>query len=491
MDPELGLNIQETRRQFFGRSMSTIGSTLGLAALSQLGEIPLLAGDANQTLASPGILTTPHFKPKVKRVISLFMSGAPSQIDLFDHKPKMKEYFDKDLPESIRDGQRLTTMTSGQSRFPIAPSIFEFDRYGPSGAEMSELIPNIASIADKICLVRSMYTEAINHDPAMTFIQTGSQQPGRPSLGSWLNYGLGSLNASLPAFMVMQATWTGRKSAQALFERLWGAGMLPSEYQGVSLRSVGDPVLYLSDPPGVERTTRRAMLDRLARLNQGIADQIGDPETVARIAQYEMAYRMQTSVPELVDTSDEPQHVKDLYGPEVDQSGTFASCCLLARRMAERDVRFVQIYHRGWDQHGALPSTIRRQCSDVDQPTAGLIKDLEMRGLLDDTLVIWGGEFGRTIYCQGALTKEDYGRDHHPRCFSMFLAGGGIKQGHVHGETDDFSYNITKDPVHVHDLNATILHLLGIDHERLIHPYQGRDFRLTDVHGNVVHDLLT
>lgn len=356
---------------------------------------------------------------------------------------------------------------------------------------MSELIPNIASIADKICIVRSMFTEAINHDPAMTFIQTGSQQPGRPSLGSWLSYGLGSLNASLPSFMVMQATWTGRKEAQALFERLWGAGMLPSEYQGVTLRSVGDPVLYLSDPPGVERTTRRSMLDRLAHLNRSTADKIGDPETSARIAQYEMAYRMQTSVPELVDTSDEPQHVKDLYGPEVDTSGTYASCCLLARRMAERDVRFIQIYHRGWDQHGALPATIRRQCSDVDQPTAGLIRDLEMRGLLDDTLVIWGGEFGRTIYCQGALTKEDYGRDHHPRCFTIFLAGGGIKQGHVHGETDDFSYNITKDPVHVHDLNATILHLLGVDHERLIHRYQGRDFRLTDVHGNVIHDLLT
>ena len=495
MDPELEMNIQETRRQFFGKSLATVGSTLGMAALSQLQGSPLLASagasaDPLHTLGTAGSLTAPHRKPKIKRVISLFMSGAPSQIDLCDHKPKMNDLFDKDLPESIINGQRLTTMTSGQARFPVAPSRFEFDRHGPAGAEISELLPHTASIADRICIIKSMFTEAINHDPAMTFMQTGSQQPGRPSLGSWLNYGLGSLNSSLPAFMVMQATWTGRRSAQALFERLWGSGMLPSEYQGVSLRSIGDPVLYLSDPPGVERTTRRQMLDHLARLNGKLVSSIGDPETVARIAQYEMAYRMQTSVPELVDTSKEPQHVKDLYGPDVDKPGTFASCCLLARRMVERDVRFIQIYHRGWDQHELLPETIKRQCSDVDQPSAALVKDLEQRGLLDDTLVIWGGEFGRTIYCQGQLTRENYGRDHHPRCFSMWLAGGGIKGGYVHGETDDFSYNITRDPVHVHDLNATILHLLGIDHERLVFPYQGRDFRLTDVHGNLVRDIL-
>ena len=494
MDPELEINIQETRRQFFGRSLATVGSTLGLVALSGLEGSPLLAGDIPSadltSLGRPGSLLQPHHPPKIKRVISLFMSGAPSQMDLFDHKPKMNDLFDKDLPESIIDGQRLTTMTSGQARFPVAPSRFEFDRYGPSGAEISELLPHTAGIADRITIIKSMFTEAINHDPAMTFMQTGSQQPGRPSLGSWLNYGLGSMNSSLPAFMVMQATWTGRRSAQALFERLWGAGMLPSEYQGVSLRSIGDPVLYLSDPPGVERTTRRQMLDSLARLNGKVVDAIGDPETVARIAQYEMAYRMQTSVPELVDTKDEPEHVKQMYGPDVDKPGTFASCCLLARRMIERDVLFFQIYHRVLYQHELLPETIRRQCADVDQPSAALIRDLEQRGLLDDTLVIWGGEFGRTIYCQGPLTMENYGRDHHPRCFSMWLAGGGIKQGYVHGETDDFSYNITRDPVHVHDLNATILHLLGIDHERLVYPYQGRDFRLTDVHGNLVKDIL-
>ncbi|HIA28054.1 MAG TPA: DUF1501 domain-containing protein [Planctomycetes bacterium] len=488
MQPELERDVLETRRQFFGRALTGVGSTIGLAALSSLENSSVFG--ASPLSGSTGVLGAPHFTPKAKRVIYLFMSGAPSQLDLFDYKPKMEEYYDKDLPETIRDGQRLTTMTSKQARFPIAPSIFKFKRYGPSGAWFSDLLPHTAAIADRLCIVKSMYTEAINHDPAITFIQTGSQQPGRPSMGAWLSYGLGSINSSLPAFVVMQATWTGRKSAQALFNRLWGAGFLSAEHQGVTLRSIGDPVLYLSNPPGVAGTTRRAMLDRLARLNRANAEKTGDPETHARIAQYEMAYRMQSSVPELVDISGEPQEVLDMYGPEVTTPGTFAASCLKARRLIERDVRFVQIFHRGWDQHGTLPKDIRNQCSDVDQPTAGLIRDLEQRGLLDDTLVIWGGEFGRTIYCQGALSKENYGRDHHPRCFTIWMAGAGVKAGLVHGETDDFSYNITRDPVHIHDFNATILHLLGIDHERLIFPRQGRDFRITDVHGKVIQELL-
>lgn len=488
MHPELQRDIFQTRRQFFSKALAGVGSTIGLAALSSM-ESPSLFGAPS--LSSPaGLLGAPHFAPRAKRVIYLFMSGAPSQLDLFDYKPKMQEYYDKELPETIRDGQRLTTMTSGQARFPIAPSIFKFQRHGPAGAWISELLPHTAAIADRLCIVKSMYTEAINHDPAITFIQTGSQQPGRPSMGAWLSYGLGQMNSNLPAFVVMQATWTGRKSAQALFNRLWGAGFLSAEHQGVTLRSIGDPVLYLSNPPGVAPTTRRAMLDGLAKLNRKLAEKTGDPETHARIAQYEMAYRMQTSVPELTDISGEPQEVLDMYGPEVQTPGTFASSCLKARRMIERDVRFVQIFHRGWDQHGSLPNDIRNQCSDVDQPTAGLIKDLEQRGLLDDTLVIWGGEFGRTIYCQGGLSKDNYGRDHHPRCFTIWMAGGGVKGGIVHGETDDFSYNITSDPVHIHDLNATILHLLGIDHERLTFPLQGRDFRITDVHGKVIHELL-
>ena len=419
------------------------------------------------------------------------MSGAPSQMDMWDYKPKMEELYDEELPDSIRQGQRITTMTSGQTRFPIAPSIFSFERAGQAGTWIStELLPYTAGMIDELCVVKSMHTEAINHDPAITFIQTGHEQPGRPSLGAWLSYGLGSPNSDLPAFVVMTPTWSARRDAQALYSRLWGSGFLPSRHQGVSLRAAGDPVLYLSDPPGITRERRRSMLDSLAALNEVQAREVGDPETHARIAQYEMAFRMQASVPELVDISNEPQHVLDMYGPDVTKPGTFAASCLLARRMAERDVRFVQIFHRGWDQHGGLPGDIRLQCRDIDQASAGLVQDLKQRGLLEDTLVVWGGEFGRTTYCQGGLTRTDYGRDHHPRCFTMWMAGGGIRPGVSYGETDDFSYNIVRDPVHVHDLNATMLHLLGIDHERLTYRYQGRDFRLTDVHGNLIKPLL-
>ncbi len=402
-------------------------------------------------------------------------------MDMLDYKPNMPEWFDKDLPESIRMGQRLTTMTSGQARFPIAPSKYKFAQHGENGAWVSELLPYTAKMTDDIAIVRSLYTEAINHDPAITYICTGHQLPGRASLGSWLSYGLGTLNSNLPAFVVLTATWTGRKEAQALYNRLWGSGFLASKHAGVALRTGGDPVLFLNNPPGVSATTRRRMLDALASLNRHTLAEIGDPETQARIAQYEMAFRMQSSVPDLTNIADEPQHVLDLYGPDVTKPGTFAASCLLARRMAERNVRFVQIFHRGWDQHANVAGDLPNQCRDIDQPCYALIQDLKQRGLLNDTLVVWGGEFGRTIYCQGNLTKENYGRDHHPRCFTIWMAGGGVKGGVVHGETDDFSYNIVKDPVHIRDLNATILHQFGIDHERLDFRFQGLDMRLTGV----------
>jgi hypothetical protein len=415
------------------------------------------------------------------------MSEGPSQMDMWDYKPKMADLFDKDLPQSIIAGQRLTTMTSGQARLPIAPSKYKFTQHGKAGVWISELLPWTAKIVDDLCLIKSVHTEAINHDPAITYICTGHQLPGRASLGAWLSYGLGSENANLPAFVVMTPSWTGRKEAQALFNRLWGSGFLPSKHQGVALRSFGDPVLYLSNPDGVSAATRRRMLDSLARLNQKEADEVGDPETQTRIAQYEMAFRMQSSVPELMDLSKEPKHVLDLYGPDVQKPGTFAASCLLARRLAERNVRFVQIFHRGWDQHFNVGGDLPNQCRDVDQACFALITDLKQRGLLEDTLVVWGGEFGRTIYCQGQLTRENYGRDHHPRCFTMWMAGGGIKPGVVYGETDDFSYNIVKDPVHIHDMNATILQCLGIDHKRLSFKFQGLDMRLTGVeeHGPV------
>jgi hypothetical protein len=402
----------------------------------------------------------------------------------------MAELFDQELPESIRQGQRLTTMTSGQARFPIAPSIFKFQRHGRCGAWVSELLPNIARIADDIAIVKTVHTEAINHDPGITYIQTGHQQPGRPSMGSWISYGLGSENHDLPGFVVLISEGTARRPSQALFSRLWGTGFLPSEHQGVCFRGEGDPVLYLSDPPGVDRQGRRDMLDAVVRLNRMEAEQSGDPEVRARIAAAELAYRMQVSVPELTDLADEPESTHRLYGEDSRKRGTYAANCLLARRLIERGVRFVQLYHRGWDQHGDLPTDIRLQCGDVDRASAALVMDLKQRGLLDETLVVWGGEFGRTIYCQGDLTRANYGRDHHPRCFTVWMAGGGIKGGITYGETDDFSYNIVDRPVHIHDLNATILHCLGVDHTRLTYRHQGRDFRLTDVHGVVVRDLL-
>ncbi len=398
--------------------------------------------------------------------------------------------FDPDLPGSVRNGQRITTMTSGQTRFPIAPSKFDFARHGEAGTEVCETLPWTAKMVDDLCVMRSVHTDAINHDPAITFMQTGSEQPGRPSFGAWLSYGLGSMNRDLPSFVVMTPRWKGRREAQALYQRLWGSGFLPSEHQGVALRAGGDPVLYLNDPDGVDRKKRREMLDLVSELNSKRADEVGDPEIRARIEQYEMAFRMQSAVPELTDLSGEPQSVLDLYGPDANVPGTFGASCLLARRLVERDVRFVQIYHRGWDQHGNLPNDLGNNCRDIDQPAYGLIQDLKNRGLLEDTLVIWGGEFGRTTYCQGALTKENYGRDHHPRCFSMWMAGAGVKTGTVVGATDELGYHVTESPIHVHDLQATILHLMGLDHERLVHRFQGRDFRLTDVHGRVATELL-
>jgi hypothetical protein len=474
-----------TRRYFFGRTAAGIG-TVALASL--LNERLLGAGTAEPSVA--GILGRPHIPATAKRVIYLSMNGAPSQLETFDYKPKLNELFDADLPDSVRMGQRITTMTSGQTRLPIAPSVFKFGRHGQGGAWVSELLPHLAKVVDDLAIVRTVNTDAINHDPACTFVFSGAQQPGRPSIGSWVSYGLGTLNENLPTFVVLHSTWSSKRDAQAVFSRLWGSGFLPSKYQGVALRTSGDPVLYLSNPPGVDSASRRRMLDALAELNQKELATVGDPEINTRIAQYEMAYRMQTSVPELTNMSNEPKHVLDMYGPDVHIPGTVASNCLLARRLAERNVRFIQIFQRGWDHHGNLPTDMRLQCRDIDQPCAALIKDLKQRGMLDDTLVVWGGEFGRTVYCQGKLTREDYGRDHHPRCFSMWMAGGGVKPGIVYGETDDFSYNIVRDPVHVHDLNATILHCLGINHERLTYRFQGRDFRLTDVHGNLTRGLL-
>jgi uncharacterized protein DUF1501 len=484
MDPRIEYELLQTRRQFFSRSAKGIGA----AALASLLNPKVFAGQ--EKLGDDGVMKSFHHEPKAKRVIYLFMSGAPSQLDTYDYKPKMGDMFDLDLPDSIRMGQRITTMTSGQARFPIAPSMFKFAQHGQNGAWVSELLPETAKIVDDLAIVKTVHTEAINHDPAITYIQTGSQLPGRPSMGAWLSYGLGSSNEDLPAFVVLHSTWSAKRDAQALYSRLWGSGWLPSRHQGVSLRSSGDPVLYLSNPGGVSRERRRQTLDALAELNQKQYEEFGDPEIPARIAQYEMAYRMQRSVPDLMDFSNESKTTRELYGSDVEKPGTFAANCLLARRLAERDVRFVQVFIRGWDQHGNLPGDIRLQCGDVDRACYGLITDLKQRGMLEDTLVVWGGEFGRTIYCQGKLTKTNYGRDHHPRCFTVWMAGGGVKPGIVYGETDEFSYNIVENPVHIHDLNATILHLLGVDHERLTYRFQGRDFRLTDVHGNVVHDVL-
>jgi len=467
------------------------GAGLGLSALlSMLGGEAFGDGKAPGGKRYGGLPGVPHFAPKAKRVIYLFQSGAPSQMELFDPKPGLSEKRGENLPESIRNGQRLTGMTSGQKAFPVAPNIFKFDRYGKSGIWLSEILPHMQTIADEITVINSMYTEAINHDPAVTFFQTGSQIAGRPSIGSWLTYGLGTENQDLPSYVVLTSKGTGRTDDQPLYDRLWGSGFLPTEYQGVKFRNAGDPVLFLSDPEGVDRKSRRDMLNDLMELNKMRLNVVGDPEIGTRISQYELAFRMQASVPDLTDISKEPSNIIEMYGPEVKKPGTFAYNCLLARRLAERGVRFVQLFHMGWDQHFNLPKAIRGQAYDTDQPSAALIKDLKQRGLLDDTLVVWGGEFGRTVYSQGDLTMTDYGRDHHPRCFSIWMAGAGIKKGHTHGKTDDYCYNIVEDPVSVHDLHATMLNLLGIDHTRLTTRYQGRDFRLTDVFGELVPGIM-
>ncbi len=490
MDPigEYGQNL--TRRHFLGQGAMGVGAAAFSSVLSQEGRAqdrPAAGADASP--AKPGLPNLPHFAPKAKRIIYLFQSGGPSQLELFDDKALVREKHGNELPDSIRNGQRVTGMTSNQKSFPLIGSKFKFAKHGHCGMELSELLPHTGKVADEICLIRSMHTEAINHDPAITFIQTGSQQPGRPSLGAWLSYGLGSINSDLPTFVVMISHGSGKDNNQGLLERLWGSGFLSSDHQGVKLRSQGDAVLYLSDAAGIDRNLRRKMLDRIAFLNQSHFNKTGDPEITTRIAQFELAYRMQMSVPEVTDLTQETQETFDLYGPDARKPGTFAANCLLARRLVEKGVRFIQLYHRGWDNHGGLPANIPLQCRDVDQAQSALILDLKRRGLLEDTLIVWGGEFGRTVYGQGGL-QDNYGRDHHGRCFSMWLAGGGIQPGLVHGSTDDFSYNIVEKPVHIHDLNATILNCLGIDHERLTFPFQGRDFRLTDVHGKVVHEIL-
>jgi uncharacterized protein (DUF1501 family) len=495
-DPHFENRLMMTRRQLFGRSALGVGT----AAMANLLGNDLLASSGP---AGPGT----HHPAKAKRVIYLFMSGGPSHHDLWDYKPKMQEMFGQDLPEYVRDGQRITGMTAGQKTLPVCPTKYKFTKQenNDRGVYVSELLPHTATVAKDLCVVHSTFTEAINHDPAITYIQTGSQIPGRPSLGAWLSYGLGSTNDNLPGYVVMHAQ--SSFAEQSLFGRLWGSGFLSSDHQGVLMRSQGDAVLYLNNPKGVTRKDRRAQLDTLVALNQEQHQRFADPDILARIKQHEMAYRMQTSVPELMDLSGESDSTFELYGEEARNPGTFAASCLNARRLAERGVRNIQIFHRGWDAHGALPKEHESQCKDVDQGCAALIKDLKQRGMLDETLVVWGGEFGRTAYCQGGLTRANYGRDHHPRCFTVWMAGGGVKPGITYGQTDDFGYNIadadgnplrpqpnkdrwTPGTMHIHDLNATILHLLGIDHRKLTYRYQGRDFRLTDVHGHVMHDLL-
>lgn len=470
-----------TRRQFFGRASQGIG----LAALATM----LNSESAAKERAGSVLAAVPHFAPRAKRVIFLLQSGAPSQIDLFDPKPLVNERHGQEVPESVLMGQRLTTMTSDQESKPLTASPFSFSRHGACGTELSELLPHTAKVADELCIVRSMYTEAINHDPAITFIQTGSEQPGRPSMGAWVNYGLGSESEDLPGFVVLLSG--GSPGDQPLFGRLWGSGFLPGKHQGVKFRGGADPILYLSNPPGIDRAMRRDMLDGVAELNRLQQEAFGDPEINARIEQFELAYRMQNAIPRVADLSDEPVHTFDQYGDDAKKPGTYAANCLLARRLVERGVRFVQLYHRGWDHHTNIVSRIKGKCEQTDQPSAALVADLRQRGLLDDTLIIWAGEFGRTVFCQGKLSTDDWGRDHHPRCFSIWLAGGGVRGGLTYGATDAFSYNIAEDPVHIHDLQATILHCLGLDHQRLTFRFQGRDHRLTDVAGRVVHTILS
>jgi len=464
---------------------------LGAAALASLMGVPVRAEGAGSQSGHPGAVPT-HFPGKVKQVIYLHMVGGPSQLDLYDYKPQMNDWYDKDLPESIRNGQRLTTMTSGQARFPIAPSKFQFEKVGQCGMWVTELLPWTKKVVDEMCFVRSMYTEAINHEPAISLMQTGNQVTGRPCLGSWTSYGLGSLNENLPSFVVMVARPTNQEQVQAISARLWSSGYLPGEYAATSFRSSGDPILFINNPSGVPSNVRRTTLDGLNRLNQLNFDLVGDPEIQTRIAQYELAYRMQSSVPELTDLASEPASTYELYGDEAKKPGTLANTILLARRMVERGVRFVQIYHNNWDSHANVAGRLPDQCHDLDQATYGLITDLKQRGMLDETLIIWGGEFGRTIYSQGGLSKQNYGRDHHPRCFTMWMAGGGFKGGTIYGETDDFSYNIVRDPVHIRDFHATVLHQLGYNHERFSFKYQGLDQRLTGVlPAKVINELIT
>lgn len=485
MDPALEYHRQTTRRQFF----SGAGLKFGGAALAALMAEQVGANEPERMFPQLGGL--PHFAPKAKRLIYLHMNGAPSQLDLFDYKPQLESYFDKELPDSVRNGQRITTMTSGQSRFPVAPSMFKFKKCGDAGIWMSELVPHMQEIADEMTMIKSVSTQAINHDPACTFVMTGSEVPGKPSLGSWISYGLGSESNDLPSFVVFTPTFPKESQAQALFTRMWSSGFLPSKFDGVALRGSGDPVLYVRNPPGVDASDRRKMLSALNQLNEINYERFSDPETLTRIAQYEMAFRMQSSVPELTNISDESQETLDMYGPDVNTPGSFAASALLARRLVERGVRVVQLLHRGWDQHNRLPKLHKGQCMNVDQPTAALIKDLKRRGMLDDTLVVFGGEFGRTVYSQGTLKRDNYGRDHHPRNFCIWLAGGGIRKGYTHGETDDFSYNVTEKPVHLNDLNATILHCMGIDDRKFTYRFQGLDQRLTGVEEtHVIKDLL-
>jgi hypothetical protein len=477
--------LLSTRRHFFGE----IGLGLGTAALASLlgGDAQAAPGGALQERGQPGL---PHFAPKAKRVIYLMQNGAPTHVDLFDYKPGLTKLRGTELPPSVQMGQRLTTMTQGKKQ-PILPGIAPFKQYGKSGAWLCDFLPHMASIADELCFIKSMHTEAINHAPAIALFLTGAEQPGRPSIGAWLGYGLGSLNDNLPMFVVMTSRDKEASCGQIFYDYYWGSGFLPTKYQGVRFRPGSEPVLYLSNPGGVSTDIRRGQLEDLVKLNELKYQEMGDPEIQTRISQYEMAFRMQTAVPELVDLSRESSKVLDMYGPDVRRPGSFASHCLLARRLAERGVRYVQLIHAGWDQHTNLPTQLKVQCEDTDQPSAALVKDLKQRGLLDDTLVIWGGEFGRTVFGQGDIdNKKTHGRDHHPRCFTIWMAGGGVKPGMTYGETDDFAYNVARDPVHVHDFQATILHLLGIDHTRLTFKFQGRHYRLTDVHGNVVRAVL-
>ena len=477
---EHGLGV--SRRKF----ISKLSLGLGSAALGSL-LIPDLFSGAGLA-DDPMKLGVSHFAPKAKRVIYLFQNGAPSQLETFDYKPMLNKMMGQELPASIRNGQRLTGMTANQTKFPLVGSYYKFNQHGKNGTYISEAFPHIGSIVDEICIIKSMHTEAINHDPALTFFQSGAQVGNRPSMGSWVSYGLGTENSNLPAFCVLLSR--GKGNGQGVYSKLWTNGFLDSVHQGVQFSSGDNPILYLQDPDGMDRVSRRKMLDKIAEMNQMEYTNFGDPEIAAKIQQYEMAYRMQTAVPEIIDTSKEPESIVKMYGPDCLVPGTYAANCLLARKLSESGVRFIQLYHQGWDQHGNLPNEMRNQALDVDQASAALIKDLKQRGLLDETLVIWGGEFGRTSFCQGEIKEDNYGRDHHPRCFSIWMAGGGVKPGIVHGETDEFGYNIIKDPVHVHDFQATVLNLLGLDHEKLTYKFQGRRYRLTDLYGNVVKEVI-